>query len=237
MPRSSTGPCLFSAAFFLTVGLVPGQADAGLPATPKDALARYAPVEGIAKVGTVAELKLGDGWVFLPAAKGRQFLKDLGNHPDASILGVAIPPDFLESNTFAVYSYAEEGHVADDEAPDYDDLLADMKASAREQSAARKKLGEGGVELVGWAEPPHYDKAQHKLYWAEKLQFEGSDGLTLNYNVRVLGRAGHLVVNGVGGIEQLDLVAKHSKNLLEVTEFVDGQRYENFDPAYDKVAA
>ncbi len=235
MLRSLSAPSLLAA--LVIAGFAPAQSDADKPATAKDALAKYSPVEGTAKVGTVAEVKLGDGWLFLPAAKGRQFLKDLGNHPGSSTLGVAIPPDFLESNTFAVYSYADDGHVSDDEAPDYDDLLADMKASAKEQSAERKKLGEGGVELLGWAEPPHYDKAQHKLYWAEKLQFEGNDGLTLNYNVRVLGRAGHLVVNGVGGIEQLDLVAKHSKKLLEVTEFLEGQRYENFDPAYDKVAA
>ena len=200
-------------------------------------LDKYHPVEGTVKIGTVAEAKLTQGWLFLAGADARRFLTDLGNQPGPQVIGVAMPPDFAESKVFAVYSYADEGHVADDENPDYDALLAEMQAGAKESSAQRKKAGLGGVELWGWAEPPHYDKEQHKLYWAEKLKFEENPGLTLNYNVRVLGRTGHLVVNGVGDIDQLELVAHHSKQLLTVTEFLPGQRYENFDPQYDKVAA
>ena len=239
MKRISSFPASFAKPLVVSCLLSFAAAQSGEqpPATLQQLLAKYEPTEGTARIGTVAEVKLTDGWMFLAGAKGRRFLSDLGNHPGASVLGVAIPPDHAESHTFAVYSYADDGHVKDDEDPDYDQLLADMKESTKAESEDRKKMGEGGVELLGWAEPPHYDKAQHKMYWAETLRFEGNDGLTLNYNVRVLGRAGHLVVNGVGDIDQLDLVAKHNKHLLEVTEFVEGQRYENFDPAYDKVAA
>lgn len=207
------------------------------PKTAKEALQKYAPVEGTAKIGTVAEVKLGDGWLFLQSIQGRRFLKDIGNEDDPTVLGVAVPPDFLESSAFAVYSYEDDGHVADDEQPNYDELLEEMKASTAEGSKERRAHGRAGVELIGWAEPPHYDKVAHKLYWAKQLKFDDSDGLTLNYNVRILGRAGHLVVTGVGGIEQLPLVAEHNKKLLEVTNFISGQRYEDFDPSYDKVAA
>ena len=203
----------------------------------REMLEKYHPTEGTVKVGTVAEARLTNGWLFLAGADARKFLADLGNQPGPQVLGVAMPPDFAESKVFAVYSYADEGHVGDDEAPNYDELLTDMQESAKESSKQRKQAGLGGVELQGWAEPPHYDKEQHKLYWAEKLKFDENPGLTLNYNVRVLGRSGHLVVNGVGDIDQLELVANHSKHLLTVTEFLPGQRYENFDPAYDKVAA
>jgi uncharacterized membrane-anchored protein len=202
-----------------------------------DMLAKYQPEPGTSKLGTVAEVRLADGWLFLPEANGRRFLTDLGNRPGASILGVAIPPDFDESHAFAVYSYVDDGHVADDEDPDYDALLHEMQEAAAEQSKERKQAGMGGVRLLGWAEPPHYDRTEHKLYWAERLQFEGSDGETLNYNVRVLGRTGHLVVNGVGDIDQIALVAAQNQHLLQVTDFVGGQRYQDFDPAYDKVAA
>jgi uncharacterized membrane-anchored protein len=203
----------------------------------REMLEKYHPTEGTVKVGTVAEARLTNGWLFLAGANARRFLLDLGNQPGPQVLGVAMPPDFAESKVFAVYSYADEGHVGDDENPNYDELLTEMQESAKESSKQRKTAGLGGVELLGWAEPPHYDKEQHKLYWAEKLKFDESAGLTLNYNVRVLGRTGHLVVNGVGDIDQLEIVADHSKHLLTVTEFLQGQRYENFDPAYDKVAA
>lgn len=199
--------------------------------------AKYQPREGTVPLGKWAEVKLGPGWLYLDGEQGRRWLREFGNQPGNDILGVAIPPDYVTSDTFAVYSYEEEGHIADDKEPDYDALLADMRESTREESKAREKAGRGTVELLGWAEPPHYDKAQRKLYWAETLRFGGGDDLTLNYNVRILGRTGHLVVRGVGGIEQLALVAEQNKNLLQWTGFVQGQRYEDFDPSYDKVAA
>jgi uncharacterized membrane-anchored protein len=206
------------------------------PVKLKEQLAKFHPKEGTVEVGSMARVKLPAGWLFLSGADGHGFLTALGNDPGPSVLGVALPPDFDTSHTFAVYSYVGEGHVDDSETPDYDALLADMKESTAEQSKARQKVGRGKVELLGWAEPPHYDKTQHKLYWAEKLKFGDTDGLTLNYNVRVLGRAGHLVVNGVGDVDQLRLVDQRNQELLAVTEFVEGQRYENFDPKYDKLA-
>jgi len=209
---------------------------AGQPVKLQKRLAKFHPVQGTVKVGTMAEAKLPAGWLFLSGADGRSFLKALGNQPGPSVLGVAIPPDFDASHTFAVYSYVDEGHVDDSETVDYDALLANLKESTAEESKVREKTGHGTVELLGWAEPPHYDKAHHKLYWANKLKFGDSDGLTVNYNVRVLGRAGHLVVNGVGDLDQLRLVDQRNQELLAVTDFVQGQRYEDFDPKYDKLA-
>ena len=215
------------------------EAPAGSPAprSARDALTKYAPAAGPAKVGDVALVKLGEGWLWLDGGSARSFLADLGNRPGSSILGVAIPPDYVESQSFAVYSYVDDGHVKDDEAPDYDDLLQQMQDAAAEDNKQRKAAGLQGVALVGWAEAPHYDKEQKKLYWAERLHFDGEDGDTLNYNVRVLGRTGHLVVNGVGSIEQLASVAAHNKELLTATEFVEGKRYSDFQPEYDKLAA
>lgn len=42
-----------------------------------------------------------------------------------------------------------------------------MQRSARDENQERKKAGYPPVELVGWTEPPHYDSASHKLYWAK----------------------------------------------------------------------
>ena len=236
----------FAAATFLFAGLALAQSGSAAPQDPPAAepkptlaqmLAKFHPTEGTVKLSTMAEVKLAPGWVFLAGEDGRSFLRECGNRPGPETLGVVMAPDFADSGAFAVYSYSAEGHVDDADDPDYDELLAEMKEGTVEQSKQRKQAGLGTIELLGWAEPPHYDKAQHKLYWAERLQFGDHEGVTLNYNVRVLGRTGHLVVNGVGDIEQLALVAALSKQLLAATEFVEGQRYENFDPAYDKVAA
>lgn len=213
------------------------QAPAKTPRPLMEVFASFQPQKGLVPIGDQARVLLADGWIWLGDSHARRFLVQLGNPEDDSVLGLAIPPDFETSNAFAVYSYADEGYVADDEEPDFDDLLSQMKDRAVEESDARKQAGLPTVKLVGWAEPPHYDKSQHKLYWAERLQFGDSDTETLNYNVRILGRGGFLVVQGVGEIANLKAVAEHCKTLLVATEFVDGKRYENFDPSYDKVAA
>ena len=70
----------------------------------------------------------------------------------------------------------------------------------------RVDAGYEPIELVGWATPPRYDSRTHKLYWAKELKFGDSDENTLNYNIRILGRRGVLVLNAVAGMSQLALV-------------------------------
>lgn len=205
--------------------------------TLKESLAAYHPEEGIAKVGSYAEVKLGAGWLWLKSKDAQKFLREMGNLVDDSILGVALPPDHGDLGAFAVYTYDDEGHVDDGEEPDYAELLAQMQEETKASAKYRREAKLPTVDLLGWAEPPHYDKAQRKLYWAKKLQFEGNEKVTVNYNVRVLGRAGTLEINGVGDLDQLKEVAAHCQTLLAVTDFVDGQRYTDFNPSVDKVVA
>lgn len=205
--------------------------------TAKEVLAEYHPIEGIAKVGTYAEAKLGEGWLWLRSKDAQKFLHDIGNPNDPSVLGVAIPPDYVDQPMFAIFAYDDEGHVEDIELPDYDELLSMMQQNVKASNEARRQQQIATVDLLGWAEPPHYDKVQRKLYWAQRLQFEGDEGETVNYFVRVLGRAGTLEINGVGPMTQLSHVAAHCKTLLGVTDFVDGQRYTDFNPSVDKVVA
>ena len=91
-------------------------------------LAAYHPQTGTVRVGDVAQVQLDDGWLFLGGRDGRTFLTELGN-PNVGnwVLGVALPPDFADSGVFAVYSYDDEGHVHDDEEPDYGELLQQMQ--------------------------------------------------------------------------------------------------------------
>lgn len=191
---------------------------------------------GVVELAGVADIKLPEGWYWIEGTDAQKMLMSMGNQRDSSVRGVALPPDFVDSSIFAVYTLDEDGHI-DDEEPDYDELLETMQENTREGSKQRQEAGMGGVELIGWAEPPHYDKDNHKLYWAKELMFEGSESGTLNYSVRVLGRTGNIEINGVGDIAQLALVDKHCKQLLEVTEWREGKRYSDFDPEYDKLAA
>src|SRR5262249_54446075 len=119
---------------------------------------------------------------------------------------------------------------------DYDELLTDMRSGLKEENESRTKGGFATLDIVGWAERPHYDPAQHELFWAKELRFGDEPANTLNYDVRVLGRKGVLSMNAVAGMEALAEVKSGMTSLLGAVEFTDGNRYEQFDSTIDKVA-
>jgi len=93
------------------------------------------------------------------------------------------------------------------------------------------------MELIGWAEPPRYDSATHKLYWAKELKFGNATGNTLNYNIRMLGRRGVLVLNAVASMDQLSQIEQKTPEILSAIDFNPGNRYADFSAASgDKVA-
>lgn len=194
-----------------------------------------------------ATLALQPGYSFLSAGDAQKVLTDLwGNPPDKDVLGMIVPGEtpsvLVDDNTWAVVvTYSDDGHVKDDDASsiDYDDLLKDMKKGTAESSAERVKQGYSAIELVGWATPPHYDAATHKLYWARDLKFtkDGHSGRSLNYDIRVLGRHGYLQLSAVAPLALLPKVEADMPKVLAMTEFDPGVRYTDFSPGTDKVAA
>jgi len=189
-------------------------------------------------------LTLSEGYRFLDKADARKVLVDLwGNPPgQADALGMIVPANFslAGGNTWAVViTWSEEGYVKDDDADqvDYADLLKQMQAGTREANAERAKQGYPAVELVGWAEPPHYDRATHKLYWAKNLKFGDQTHNTLNYCIRALGRRGVLELNAVASMDQLPEITAAAPQILAMTDFKEGHRYVDFNPSTDQVAA
>ena len=102
---------------------------------------------------------------------------------------------------------------------------------------ATKKLGYDGIELIGWAQPPYYDNTTKKLHWAKELHFEHYETNTLNYNIRVLGRKGFLTMNVIGEMNVLPMVQNDLDPILSSVEFNEGNRYADFNPDIDTVAA
>lgn len=194
--------------------------------------------------GGSATLNLPATLRFLDAKDAKRLLVDAwGNPPDAvdGVLGLIVPADVspLERGGWAsVVSFEEQGYVNDSDAAsiDYSALLKTMQDALVDENKERREKGFHEVQLVGWAEPPHYDQTTHKLYWAKELAFSGSDHHTLNYNIRILGRRGVLVLNAVGSMEQLEQIHQVTPQLLGAVEFNEGHRYADFTTG-DKVAA
>lgn len=191
--------------------------------------------------GNIATLQLPANFRYLPPEDASRLLEVWGNPPDNSTLGMIVPssPNVLSTGGWAVVvTYDKDGHIKDDDANkiDYDSLLKDMQASIADSNAERKKQGYGGMSLQGWAERPSYDKAAHKMYWAKQIRFDDAAQDTLNYNVRVLGREGVLVLNAVADAGQIDQIRKDMQTVTAFTEFTQGNRYADFNDKTDKVA-
>jgi len=165
-----------------------------------------------------------------------------GNPPGPKTLGMIVPSEgsVLEADAWAVVmTYKDDGYIkdADAEKIDYAKLLKQMQEGTHEANQKRVKEGYGSIELVGWAKPPQYDKETHKMYWAQEIRFEGSSGNTLNYNIRVLGRGGVLVLNAVAPMSSLPEIEEQVPALVKMVEFNPGKRYTDFNGSTDKVAA
>jgi uncharacterized membrane-anchored protein len=197
------------------------------------------------------EISLQDGLATVHVADSLRFLegKDAqtvlvklwGNPPQPEPLGMLMPAGVspMSAESWAVIiTYEEDGYVKDEDAEkiDYSELLDEMKKGVEEQNAERLKAGYEPIHLVGWAKAPYYDRQTHKLYWAKELKFASSDVNTLNYNIRVLGRSGVLVLNAVSGMDQLPEIEQARSKIIAAVDFNPGRRYTDFKPGSDKVA-
>ena len=191
-----------------------------------------------------ATLSVPAGFYFLNAADARKVLVDSwGNPPSLAdgVLGMLFPSSMtpLDSDSWgATITYLNEGYVADDDAKitDFDAMLSDMKESTLAGNEERTKAGYDPIKLIGWASPPYYDQPQHKLHWAKELKFGTAEVHTVNYDVRELGRLGVIELSFITDVNHLTAVKAAMPNVLAMTSFDQGSRYEDFDSSIDKVA-
>lgn len=191
----------------------------------------------------LATLDLPEQFVYLNGADAELVLtKGWGNPPSEPSLGMILPAGVspLADESWAVtVEYEENGYVEDGDAADidYTEMLGDMQKDILDGNQQRVEEGYDKIQLIGWASQPHYDAAAKKLYWAKELKFGDADYNTLNYNIRVLGRKGVLVLNFIANMDQLPTIEKNLPSVLAMTEFNGGSRYADFDPDLDQVAA
>jgi uncharacterized membrane-anchored protein len=195
--------------------------------------------------GGLATIRLPASFRFIGQEGSRRLLTEAWGNPQESaeqVLGMLIPANISPVSPEGwgiVISYDEDGYVDDSDAAgiDYNKLLKEMQDRTLGGNEERKRRGFPSVTLVGWAEPPSYDAAAHKLYWAKDLAFADGSEHTLNYSIRILGRRGVLVLNAVASMSQLSTIRTEAKSILPAVEFNDGHRYSDYLPGRDKAAA
>ncbi len=190
-----------------------------------------------------AKLTVPRGFRFLDREQSMYVLTDLwGNPADSSTLGMLVPENrgVLDAKGWAfTISFDPMGYVKDDDADDinYDDLLKEQQKEFEDENPQRVKDGYPTIQFIGWASTPFYDKNRKVLHWAKELKF-GKDSLsTLNYNLRILGRKGIYMLNAVASLGELNEVKASIDKVLTSVEFNEGDKYANFNPDVDNVAA
>jgi Zn-dependent protease len=146
-----------------------------------------------AKLGDQALLKLPTGYRFLGAQETQQLLKQMGNFPSGSELGLITATGEGEQ-WFMVVRYIDAGYVKDDEAAnwDADALMTSIKEGTEEDNKTRQAQGFPPLIIRGWEEKPHYDKTANKVVWAISAQERESGGGELQHaGLRAAGVSQH----------------------------------------------
>ena len=194
--------------------------------------------------GGIAQITIPEGFKYLNAEQSENVLVNYWNNPknDNMTMGLILPEkQGVLGDTGYVFNiqYDKIGFVKDDDADEinYDDLLSEMKKDAEEANKERKEAGYEAIEIVGWAAKPFYDKDKKILHWAKEVKFGDEPINTLNYNVRILGRKGVLVLNAIATMSNIAAVQKGVPKVLDIVTFKDGNKYSDFNPSIDQVAA
>jgi uncharacterized membrane-anchored protein len=187
-----------------------------------------------------AVLKLPEGHSFIPQPQATQLLNLMGNPgQDERLQGLIFPNG--QQGWFMTVRYEAAGYIKDDDAKEWnaDELLKSYRDGTDEANKERAKLGMPGLEILGWAQPPQYDAAAHRLAWAMSSREQGStaqDEQGVNYNTYVLGREGYFSMNLVTGLNALPDYKPQATALLNALNFDAGKTYGDFNSSTDKVA-
>jgi len=190
-----------------------------------------------------AVMHLGDRYYFLPANEAKDVLiRVWGNPPEAvsNVLGMVLEKNasIFDNVWGAVITYQDTGHVPDTDAAeqDYNAVLTEMQSGDAADNERRKAAGYPAMNLIGWAQPPSYDKASHSLIWARELSVVGDPVNSLNYDVRLLGRTGVLSLNMIASMKAIDDVRAAAATFGKSVTFEPGGAYSDFNSSTDHTA-
>jgi uncharacterized membrane-anchored protein len=184
-------------------------------------------------LGHGVKLDLPEGFAFLAQPEAGKLMEKMGNLHNEDMLGLVVSES--ENAEYVVtIDFEDQGHIKDDESLDSKELLESIREGEEDYNEERKKLGFSAIHAAGWDEQPHYDKQKHQLIWG--LTVEASDGGSINYNTRILGRTGFVSLNLLTDKQHLAEYKPAGALLLSKTAFEPGKRYEDFNESTDKVA-
>lgn len=186
-----------------------------------------------------AAIDLPKDYVFYPEKSGRQIMEKMGNTAGDTFVGLIAPAG--GGDWFVILQYEPSGHISDEDARNWnaDKLLSDVREGTEAQNERWRKEGAPELEVVGWAEKPHYDAVTRRLVWSiearEKGQKDNSQNI-VNYRTLMLGREGYVSMTMVSPLATVATDKTFVNLLLSKLDFTKGKKYADFDIKTDKVA-
>ncbi len=184
----------------------------------------------VVAIGDKATFDIPDQYVFLDVANTRLFLKAMGNPPTPGRY-VFAPKNF---SWFATLFFYDGGYVIDDDIPDPESLLKDMKSIEAVANEARHRLGGEPLYIDRWFVPANYDAKARILEWGLWLRNQDNE-VIVNYNLRLLGRRGFMNVTLIGPPMNIESGVREFRQSLTHLRFKRGETYADFKQG-DKVA-
>lgn len=183
-------------------------------------------------LGEIAKVSIPSGYVFAGANDTLLLMEAMKNPTSGSELGF-LSPETLR--WYLVFEFSDIGYVKDDEknSLDNDAMLKAIKDGTDKSNEERKKRGWPLFTVIGWEQPPRYNPITHNLEWAIRGESEGKP--VINYNTRLLGRKGVMVITLVADPEDITAAMDQSKKLMDNFAYKEGNKYAEFTQG-DKVA-
>ena len=187
---------------------------------------------GTFPIGDISEITISDGY-FITDGNGSRILLELMENQVSNQELALIGAD--DSNWFAIFEFDPVGYVPDTEKDslDADAMLESIKKATEEANIERRKRGWNDLHITGWWEKPHYDSKTHNLEWGTICR--SKEGESVNYNIRVLGRKGVMIITLVGDQKQFTSFLPIFKNILKSFHFTEGNKYAEYKKG-DKIA-
>lgn len=190
-------------------------------------------IEGPAHVdaGANATIDVPAGYRYIGPADTARFMELNQNLPPPDGTTVLAPDNY---SWFATFIYVDSGYVPDNDKPDADSVLQELKSN---QAIANKELTARGwptMQVIGWKYPPFYDTGTNNLSWAVDLSSSNGSEV-INYNTRLLGRTGYTAVTLVADPDNLAEEVGQFKSAITGYQYIPDQAYQAYKPG-DKVA-
>lgn len=185
------------------------------------------------QIGDMARLEFDDRFAFGHPEQARELLEFWENPSSGRELGCLTssgPEDW-----FVFFEFDDIGYVKDDEKEDLDAdaILESMIEGTKRGNEVRRDRGWSELELVGWAVEPTYNELTNNLEWGTIVESEGRQ--SVNYSVRILGRAGVMQVQLVCDVASLHTYLPAFRESLVGFNFNPGNTYAEFKEG-DKIA-